>query len=139
MQAYCDSHGLSCRPHVKTHKLPRLAHIQVDAGAVGITCQKLGEAEVMVDAGLYDVMIAFPLVGTQKIQRLADLAKRANLTVVGDSSEVIQGLSRVLSRAGSSVDFLVECDTGLHRAGVQRPDEAAHLAGIVAASDGLRF
>jgi D-serine deaminase-like pyridoxal phosphate-dependent protein len=63
MQAYCDSHGLALRPHIKTHKIPAFAHRQVELGAKGITCQKLGEAEVMIDAGLDDVLISYPLVG----------------------------------------------------------------------------
>ena len=63
MQAYCDSHGLALRPHIKTHKIPGFAHRQVELGAKGITCQKLGEAEVMIDAGLDDILISYPLVG----------------------------------------------------------------------------
>jgi 2-dehydro-3-deoxyphosphogluconate aldolase/(4S)-4-hydroxy-2-oxoglutarate aldolase len=63
MQAYCDEHGVALRPHIKTHKLPQLAQLQLDAGAVGITCQKLGEAEVMADAGVEDILLSFPLVG----------------------------------------------------------------------------
>ena len=76
MQGYCDEHGLALRPHVKTHKLPAIAHMQLDAGAVGITCQKLGEAEVMEDAGFDDILLTFPLIGTGKAERLAALAGR---------------------------------------------------------------
>ena len=64
MQGYCDEHGLAFRPHIKTHKLPAIAHMQVEAGAVGITCQKLGEAEVMESAGLRDILVSYPLVGS---------------------------------------------------------------------------
>src|SRR5580704_3225846 len=74
MQAYCDSHGLRLRPHIKTHKMPALAHRQVKLGACGITCQKLGEAEVMVDAGLDDILISYPLIGAAKSLHLAELA-----------------------------------------------------------------
>ena len=77
MQGYCDEHGLAFRPHIKTHKLPALAHMQVRAGAVGITCQKLGEAEVMEAAGLRDILLSFPLVGAAKAERLAALAGEA--------------------------------------------------------------
>src|SRR3954447_10374017 len=70
MQGYCDEHGLAFRPHIKTHKLPAIAHLQVRAGAVGITCQKLGEAEVMEAAGLGDILLTFPLVGAAKAERL---------------------------------------------------------------------
>src|SRR5207237_407513 len=77
MQGYCDEHGLAFRPHIKTHKLPAVAHMQVRAGAVGITCQKLGEAEVMEAAGLRDILLSFPLVGAANAERLAALAGEA--------------------------------------------------------------
>src|SRR4029078_7616717 len=86
MQAYCDSHGLALRPHIKTHKIPAFAHRQVELGAKGITCQKLGEAEVMIDAGLDDILISYPLVGPAKADRLAALSRRARLRVAVDSS-----------------------------------------------------
>jgi D-serine deaminase-like pyridoxal phosphate-dependent protein len=139
MQAYCDEHGLALRPHIKTHKLPELARLQVDAGACGITCQKLGEAEVMADAGLDDILLSFPLVGEAKAERLAALAKRIRIGVVGDSAPVASGLSTVLARHGLEVDFLVECDTGNERTGVQTPEAAAELAALVDGLDGLRF
>lgn len=139
MQAYCDEHGLALRPHIKTHKLPELAHMQLDAGACGITCQKLGEAEVMADAGIDDILISFPLVGEVKAERLAALAKRITVSVAGDSAAVANGLSVVLAKHGLEVDFLVECDTGNERTGVQTPEDAAELAVLVASLDGLRF
>ena len=97
MQAYCDEHGLAFRPHIKTHKLPAIAYLQVRAGAVGITCQKLGEAEVMLAAGLRDILVSFPLVGAAKIERLAALAGEAAVSVVGDSETVVRGLSAGLA------------------------------------------
>ena len=139
MQAYCDEHGVALRPHIKTHKLPELARLQVKAGAVGITCQKLGEAEVMADAGFDDILLSFPLVGEAKAERLAALAERVKMTVVGDSAEVALGLAPVLARHVLEVDFLVECDTGLGRTGVQSPQEAAELAELVDGLPGLRF
>jgi D-serine deaminase-like pyridoxal phosphate-dependent protein len=139
MQAYCDEHDLALRPHIKTHKLPQVARMQVDAGASGITCQKLGEAEVFADAGFDDILITFPLVGDAKAERLAALAARVRISVVGDSASVAEGLARVLARQGVEVGFLVECDTGFGRTGVQSPDEAAELAALVARLDGLRF
>jgi D-serine deaminase-like pyridoxal phosphate-dependent protein len=123
MQGYCDEHELALRPHVKTHKLPEIARLQAAAGARGITCQKLGEAEVFVDAGFDDVLISFPLIGSAKIQRLRALAERARVCVVVDSDE---GLDAV---AGVDIDVLVECDTGGGRTGVQSPEAAARLAG----------
>jgi D-serine deaminase-like pyridoxal phosphate-dependent protein len=139
MQAYCDEHGLALRPHVKTHKLPRIARLQLEAGARGLTCQKLGEAEVMADAGFDDILITFPLVGAGKAERLADLAARAKVAVAADSEVVARGLSRALEARGGEIGFLVECDTGYGRTGVQSPEEAAELAELVAGLPGLRF
>jgi D-serine deaminase-like pyridoxal phosphate-dependent protein len=139
MQSYCDEHGLAFRPHIKTHKLPAIAHMQVRAGAVGITCQKLGEAEIMVAAGLRDILLTFPLVGAAKAGRLAALAGEAVVTVVGDSETVARGLSEALAAAGTEAGFLVECDTGFDRTGVQTPAAAADLAELVHGLPGLRF
>jgi D-serine deaminase-like pyridoxal phosphate-dependent protein len=138
LQAYCDEHGLRLRPHVKTHKLPRLAHAQVDAGAAGIACQKLGEAEVMAAAGLGDVMVTYPLLGTGKTGRLAALAREVRVTVLADSEAVADGLSRALAEAGAEADLLVDCDTGFGRTGVQTPADAVALALHAAALPGLR-
>jgi D-serine deaminase-like pyridoxal phosphate-dependent protein len=139
MQGYCDEHGLAFRPHIKTHKLPAIAHLQVRAGAVGITCQKLGEAEVMEAAGLDDILLTFPLVGAAKAERLAALAGEAKVAVVGDSAAVAQGLSPALADAGAEVGFLVEVDTGFARTGVQTADAAADLAALADSLPGLRF
>jgi len=122
MQRYCDEHGLALRPHVKTHKLPELARLQVDAGARGIACQKLGEAEIFADAGFDDILISFPLIGQAKIARLRALAERARVCVAVDSDEGLDAL------AGADVGVLVECDTGGGRTGVQSPEAAANLA-----------
>ena len=75
-QDYADAHGLRLRPHIKTHKIPEFARRQVELGAVGITCQKLGEAEVMADAGIGDILLTFNLLGRAKLQRLVALARR---------------------------------------------------------------
>jgi D-serine deaminase-like pyridoxal phosphate-dependent protein len=109
--------GVGLRPHTKTHKSPEIARMQLDAGAAGITCAKLGEAEVMADAGLDDILIAFPLVGEQKLRRLRDLLGRARVRVSLDSVEVAEGLGRVGRDLGRDVEVLVEVDTGLHRLG----------------------
>lgn len=125
MQRYCDDHGLALRPHVKTHKLPALAQLQLAAGACGITCQKLGEAEIFAAAGFDDILVSFPLVGSAKIERLRSLAARVRVGVVVDSDE---GADAV---AGLGLEALVECDTGGGRTGVQTPADAARLAGRV--------
>lgn len=139
LQNYCDEHGLQFRPHIKTHKLPAIAHMQLEAGAVGITCQKLGEAEVMSAAGINDILITFPLIGAGKGERLATLARENTMSVVGDSEFVARGLSDSIAAEDVSVDFLVECDTGFKRTGVQSPPAACALAKLVDELPGLRF
>ena len=84
-QDYADAHGLKLRPHIKTHKIPELARRQVELGAVGITCQKLGEVEAMADGGLRDILLTFNLLGRAKLHRLVALARRA--TAVRDSRQ----------------------------------------------------
>jgi D-serine deaminase-like pyridoxal phosphate-dependent protein len=139
MQAHCDALGVALRPHIKTHKLPALAHRQVARGAVGIACQKLGEAEVMAAAGLRDILISYPILGAAKAARFAALAGLVRMAAVGDSPAVPEGLSAALAEAGATAAFLVECDTGYGRTGVQTPEAAAELAALADTLPGLRF
>ena len=83
--------GVAVRPHTKTHKLPQIARLQHEAGAVGVQVAKLGEAEVMADAGVEDILVGYPLVGEQKLGRLADLAERVTISVTVDSEESAHG------------------------------------------------
>lgn len=138
-QAYADACGLKLRPHIKTHKLPRFARRQVELGAVGITCQKLGEAEVMADAGLTDIFLPYNILGEAKLARLRKLAARVSLTVTADSETTVEGLSVTFRDAPAPLRVLVECDTGMHRCGVQTPGEAVALAERIANSPGLAF
>ncbi len=139
MQSYCDMHGLKLRPHIKTHKLPWLARRQVELGAVGITCQKLGEAEVMADAGLDDILISFPIVGTAKAMRLAALARRVTIRVAIDNVLALDTVVRAADAAGVRIGVLVEFDSGMQRTGVVTPAEAIDLCRRVAASPSLRL
>jgi D-serine deaminase-like pyridoxal phosphate-dependent protein len=138
-QDYCRRNSLALRPHIKTHKIPEFARRQIELGAVGITCQKLGEAEVMADAGIDDILITYNIVGRRKLERLAALARRARLTLVFDSREAAEGVSSALSAANLSAGAMVECDTGAGRCGVQSPAEAAALAAEISALRGLGF
>jgi D-serine deaminase-like pyridoxal phosphate-dependent protein len=138
-QAYCDEHGIAARPHIKTHKIPAIAHKQVSAGAVGITCQKISEAEVFVQAGITDILIPFSIVGEQKLERLCRLARQAAVTVCVDSAYAAKGIAAAAHKEGLEIGLEVECDTGMHRAGVQSPEEAADLARVIARLPGARF
>src|SRR5258705_5249821 len=139
IQAACDAAGVANRPHIKTHKSPLLAQMQVAAGAKGITCQKLGEAEVMAEAGIDDILISYNLIGDEKMARLPALQAKANMTVAADNSTVIAGLPQAAAASGRPLSVVVECDTGRKRAGVETPDEAIALAREIAASKGLKF
>ncbi|WP_024516387.1 D-TA family PLP-dependent enzyme [Bradyrhizobium sp. Tv2a-2] len=139
VQSACDVAGVANRPHIKTHKSPMLAKMQIDAGARGITCQKLGEAEVMADAGIDDILITYNLIGDEKMARLAALQAKANMTVAADNTVVIAGLPKAAEISGRSLSVVVECDTGRKRAGVETPAEAIALARQIAASKGLNF
>src|SRR5665213_2032954 len=92
IQAACDAAGVANRAHIKTHKSPMLAKLQIAAGAKGITCQKLGEAEVMAEAGIDDILISYNLIGEEKMARLGALQTKANMTVAADNAVVIAGL-----------------------------------------------
>lgn len=138
-QARCDAAGLANRPHIKTHKLVPLAKAQLALGAKGITVQKLGEAEVMADAGIADMLLTFNIVGARKLGRLAALAKRTAIAVVADNAVVVGGLGEAGRAAGRNISVLVECDTGTQRNGVQSPAEASELARLIDATPGLSY
>lgn len=138
-QAYLDRHGLALRPHIKTHKIPAFARLQVGLGAKGVTCQKLGEAEVMVEAGITDILVTYNIVGQAKLDRLVALVHRAEMKVVADSAEVVEGLSAAMAGAGLVLPVLVECDTGAMRCGVTTPAAARELAEAIDRAPGLAF
>lgn len=138
-QALFDARGVALRPHIKTHKLLRFARAQLAAGAKGITCQKTSEAEVFVDGGCDDILVTFDILGDAKTARLRRLADKARLAVVADNEVVVAGLSRAFADAARPLSVLVECDVGGGRCGVQSPQEAARLAGVIARSPGLVF
>ena len=130
--------GVRLRPHTKTHKSPLLAAMQVDAGAHGITVAKLGEAEVMVGAGLDDVLIAYPLVGEQKLRRLRGLIEHASISVSLDAVEVAQGIGTVGIDAGVQIPVLVEVDTGHHRMGRPPGEHSVALVREIAKVPGIQ-
>ena len=128
IQKVCDDAGIANRPHIKTHKSPVLAKLQIEAGAKGITCQKLGEAEIMADAGIDDILISYNLLGDEKMGRLGALQAKATITVAADNSVVIADLPKAAALSGRELNVVIECDTGRKRAGVETPAEAIALA-----------
>ena len=117
MQEQCRAWGVALRPHVKTHKIAEIAQMQLDAGAIGITVAKLGEAEVLPGD---DVLVAYPIV-KPKLSRLRELAKTRTLKVAVDSVEVARDLQ------GKGIETLVEIDVGVGRCGAQSPEQAVAL------------
>jgi D-serine deaminase-like pyridoxal phosphate-dependent protein len=137
--ATAREHGVAVRPHTKTHKLPQIAHMQIEAGAAGVQVAKLGEAEVMADAGIDDILVGYPIVGEAKLARLADLAARVSISVTVDSDEVAAGISRVARERGLTIPVLVELDTGMRRLGLAPGPGAADFAERVAALPGIEI
>ncbi|MFB3904272.1 MAG: alanine racemase [Acidobacteriota bacterium] len=139
MADYCRQHHLNLRPHTKTHKMPGLARKQVELGASGITVAKLGEAEIMVEAGLDHILLAYPVVGQPKADRLAALCERADMTVALDSAESVDILATCTREQGVKAGILIEVDVGFHRCGVQDEQSALRLAGRILNSPSLDF
>lgn len=139
LQDELDALGLESRPHIKTHKIPAIAHRQLAAGAVGITCQKLGEAEVFADAGCTDILVPYNIVGPAKLERLVRLARRVNVIVAVDSDVTARGIAEASRAAGTTVKLEVEIDSGGRRAGVQNAREAQALARLISDLPGVEF
>ena len=139
MATYCHQLDIPLRVHTKTHKVPEIAKLQIAAGSQGITCQKLGEAEVMVDAGIDNILIPYNIVGTPKLKRLTALTKRARITVALDSEETATGISQQALADSCVVPVIVELDTGSGRCGVQSPQKAQHLARQIVKMPGIDF
>jgi D-serine deaminase-like pyridoxal phosphate-dependent protein len=139
MAAIAREAGVALRPHAKSHKLPQVGARQLEAGSVGLTVAKLGEAEVFVDHGVTDLLVAYPLWGDAKWRRLCELSTRARITVAADSHEVVDGLSAVAAAHGHEMPVLVEIDCGFERCGVAGPQAALALARRIVEAPGLSF
>ncbi|MDC9823120.1 D-TA family PLP-dependent enzyme [Devosia sp. ZB163] len=137
-QEHADKEGYALRPHIKTHKLPRFAKRQIELGAVGITVQKLGEAEVMADAGITDLFLPYNILGAKKLARLKALNDRLTIAVTADSPDTVAGYAATFA-SGKPLTVLVECDSGGGRCGVQTPAQALALARQIELAPGLRF
>jgi len=139
MQAEADAHGIRLRPHSKTHKSPAIAKWQLDRGAIGICCAKIGEAEVFADAGVRDIRLPYPL-NPSNADRVVALLDRTHLSFIVDHPAVAAQWSECMMRAGKQVDVLVKIDVGFHRCGID-PETREALATIktIASLPGLRL
>jgi D-serine deaminase-like pyridoxal phosphate-dependent protein len=141
-QAFMNQCGVKFRPHIKTHKVPEIAHMQLSAGAAGIVSSKVSEAEPFAATGIGDICIAYPVFGDKKWQRLADLAKRVQrVTVNCDSEQAAIGLSHHAEKAGVSIHVQIDIDSGLHRGGINCEEQSAieRLASAIRSLPGLQF
>lgn len=138
MAEYADRHRLALRPHTKTHKSPRIAAEQLRRGAVGLTCATLLEAEVMAEVS-GDLLLAYPPVGSTKLQRLLALPEETEITVALDSREVVEQVARAARERGRTVGVFVELDLGMHRVGLPAVRDAVALARVVAACPPLAY
>jgi D-serine deaminase-like pyridoxal phosphate-dependent protein len=136
---YTERNGLRLRPHTKTHKSPRIGRRQLELGAAGLTVAKVGEAEVMLDAAPSDMLVAYPVIGHSKLERLMAVARRAHVTVSLDSLFAAQQLSEAAQAAGVIVGVLAETDVGLGRVGVSPGRELVDLAQGIERLAGLTF
>ncbi len=141
LQNACNALDISLRVHTKTHKTPAIARMQVEAGAIGIVSQKLGEAEAMAAAGIKDILIPYNIVGSTKLQRLTALIQRGSSTisVAADSEATVAGLSQQASTDDCTIRVLIEMDTGSHRCGTQSPQDTLALAQQIDQLPGLNF
>lgn len=137
MADHCTLLNIPLRVHTKTHKTPEIAKMQLAAGAHGIVCQKLGDAEVMAAAGINDILIPYNILGKPKTRRLAALTRRAKMTVAVDSLVTAQGLSEAAVADDCTIHVLIEMDTGGKRCGVQSPQAALELGQAIDRLPGL--
>jgi len=136
---YASAHKLRLRPHTKTHKIPAIGRRQIELGAAGLTVAKTTEAEVMLEANPQELLIAYPVVGPKKLERLASLAGKTDISVSVDSVEAARGISEAASAHGVTVGILAEFDAGLHRVGVAGAEALLQLVRHIATMPGLEF
>lgn len=137
MAEVCASHNVQWRPHSKGHKSPEIARRQVEAGAIGVTCAKLGEAEIMAAGGIRDILIANQLVGPHKMRRLAELCRTADPVVAVDHKHQVDAMSQAISAADVELRVIVEVDVGLARCGTSPGEATLELARHIHNSPGL--
>ncbi|MXZ20001.1 MAG: D-TA family PLP-dependent enzyme [Caldilineaceae bacterium SB0665_bin_25] len=139
LQSYLASHDIDNRPHIKTHRIPAIAHMQMEAGAVGITCQTLSEAEVMCGSGIRDIFLPYNLLSKTKLRRLMLLSRRAEMSVTADSARTVAGYAEAAAQEGAVLPVLIEMDGGYERCGVTTPEGVRELARQIDSASHLHF
>lgn len=139
MASFAQKNNLKLSPHSKTHKTPELAKRQLLMGASKITVAKLGEAEVMADAGVETILLAYPIINEVKMERLYQLSQRVSMETIVDTAIGIKRLGTFFEERGSVLPVYLKIDTGLHRCGVPPTEEAIDLARLIRMTEGLSF
>ena len=139
MADYFKDRPAMLRPHMKHHKTPEIAHKQLAAGAIGVCCQKLGEAEAMAGGGVDNILITYEIIGPAKIHRLVELARRVNLLVTVDDANNVRDLSEAARSASVPLGILVDINCGQNRCGVDPGEAAVALARVVDSAPGLEL
>ena len=127
------------RPHIKVHKSPELARMQIEAGAIGVACATAWEVLVMAESGIEDVLLANQLVQPDKLKAIAAAARAHRLTVAVDDVRNVEQLSRAADKAGSELELLIEVDVGMGRCGVRTQEQALPLAERIAELPSVRL
>jgi D-serine deaminase-like pyridoxal phosphate-dependent protein len=138
VQQLASSAGMRLRPHAKTHKSPVVARMQIDRGAVGVCCAKVGEAEVFADAGITDIRLPYP-VNPSNAARLMGVMDRAAVSIIVDNLDVARGWSGAMTAGGRTLDVLVKIDVGFHRCGIDPNADPLAFIQEIAGMRGLRL
>jgi D-serine deaminase-like pyridoxal phosphate-dependent protein len=139
LQQYCAAHEFTLRPHIKTHKLPFFAHEQCRAGAAGITVQKIGEAEIMAQTGVADILLTYNVLGKAKSERLAHLTHFSHVSVAIDNESALESVAWAATRGCGPIGVLIEFESGGNRQGVQTADQAIDLAKLAVKQSMIEF
>ena len=138
LAGYCRDHGVAWRPHSKCHKSPEIAAVERAAGAIGVTCAKLSEAQIMIDHGIDEVLLANQVISHSKLCRLSRLQERARVIGIVDAEEAVRAASAAGVETGPPIPLLVDVDIGMHRTGVP-PEAALPLARLISDAPGTRL
>ena len=136
---YLTERGVNLRPHTKTHKTPMIGHQQIKSGAIGLCCATISEAEVMVNSGLDNILIANEVIDEDKIRRLVNLARWSNIMVAVDNAENLKNISKAASKINVTLGVIIEVDVGMARCGVRNTKSAIELAQLAITLNGLKF
>lgn len=139
MAAFAKANNIALRPHAKTHKSPRIAQLQIEAGAVGISCATVAELEAMAEAGIPGLLLTTPVADRVKLARIAALADSTDIALVVDHADQIQVLQTLLDTGSRPLQVLIDVDVGQRRTGVVKPSSTAELAQLIEATPGMTF